>query len=112
MKNPFSEWLDQHASTPGLLACGVQQTGQSLCRSADESCPAEVVETLLSRVHRIKSSLLGDCAVPCWNTWVFDQGQIRFVLRTDGWVCVLIVSADSEAAAKLAELSYAFLNVR
>jgi hypothetical protein len=112
MKNPFTEWLDQHASTPGLLACGVQQSGQSICRSTDESCPAKTVETLLSRFHLIKSSLLSDCAAPCSNTWVFDQGQIRFVLRADGWLCVLVVSADSEAAPKLAELSNEFLNVK
>jgi hypothetical protein len=112
MKDSFKQWLDQNASTPGLLACGVRKSGKSICHSADESCPSDRVETLLGRFDLIQSSLLRDCAAPCWNTWVFDQGQIRFVLRTDGWLCVLIVSADSEAAPKLTELSYEFLKIQ
>jgi hypothetical protein len=112
MNNPFNQWLNQHASTPGLLACGVHKTGKPFCHSADESCPSEMVEKLLGRFNLIKSSLFSDCAVPYWNTWVFDQGRIRFVLRTDGWLCVLIVSADSEAGPKLTELSYEFLKIK
>lgn len=111
MKNTFKQWLDQYAATPGLLACGVRQSGKCLCHSADESCPPEKVEKLLSQFERIKSSLLKDCAAPCWNTWAFNQGQIRFVLRAEGGLCVLIVGADSEAAPRLTELSYAFLKV-
>jgi hypothetical protein len=112
MKDSFNRWLEQHASTPGLLACGVHKSGKCMCRSADESCSSYMVETLLGRFSLIESSLLSDCAAPCWNTWVFDQGQIRFVLRTDGWLCALIVSADSEAALKLTALSYEFLKIQ
>ena len=46
MKNPFNQWLDQYASTPGLLACGVRKSGKCICHSADESCPPEKVELL------------------------------------------------------------------
>jgi hypothetical protein len=112
MKKPVNQWLAQHTSTPGLLACGAHKSGKCICHSADVSCPSGIVEALLGRFNLLKSSLFSDCAAPCWNTWVFDQGQIRFVLRADGWLCVLIVRADSEAALKLTELSYAFLKIK
>ena len=68
------------------------------------------MEQLLGQFTAIKSSLLNDGDLPCCNTWIFDQGQIRFVARPDHWLFALVVQADSEALLKLDELSVVFLS--
>ena len=46
---------------------------------------------------------------PRRSTWAFEQGQIRFVKRPDGWLLGFVVRTESDALPGLDSLSPEFL---
>jgi len=48
MNDPALQWLTEHASQPGTLACGLRRPdGQFICHSVSEAFPAAVIEKIL-----------------------------------------------------------------
>ena len=112
MKDPAQQWLMNRASSPGTLACGVRRPdGKLICRSVEESCPAGKMEKILGQFENVRAAISTDKLSPRWSTWAFEQGQIRFVERADGWLLGLVVRAESDAAPGLDPLSREFLSL-
>jgi hypothetical protein len=110
MSNFAQQWLTRRASPQGMLACGLcDPNGKSICHSLDELCSASKMGKILAQFEFIRPALFADDPGPRWSTWVFQQAQIRFVKRADGWLFALVVRAESEAIAKLDALSEEFL---
>jgi hypothetical protein len=112
MKNPAQEWLAGRASPPGMLACGLRgPDGNSTCHSLEETCNAGVMDQILGEFDGQRAAIFPDGLAPRWFTWVFEQGQIRFVWRPDGWLLGLVARLDSDAASKFDPLSAEFLSL-
>jgi hypothetical protein len=106
MKAAAQQWLVDRASPPGMLACGLRRPdGKYVCRSVEETCPAAKVERILGQFEGVRALLSAEKLSPRWSTWAFEQGQIRFVERPDGWLLGLIVRVDSDALYGLEFLS-------
>lgn len=106
------QWLANRASLPGMLACGVRRPdGGQVSHSREDICPTGKVEQLLNQFENLRSALFAGPAAPRWWTWTFEQGQIRFVARPDGWVLGLVARHDSDAIPQLDPLSNEFLSL-
>ena len=110
MKDPALQWLTDRASPPGMLASGLRRPdGKLICHSVEETCPATKMERILGHFPGLHAAVFTDQLPPRWSTWVFEQGQIRFVERSDGWLLGLVIRAESEALPRLDPLSVEFL---
>jgi hypothetical protein len=110
MSDAAQQWLSGRASPPGMLACGLRKPGGALvCRSVEGLCPVAKMEKILAQFESLEPALPQGESAPRWTTWNFEQGQIRFVPRADGWLLGLVVRPDSAAAPKLDPLSEEFL---
>jgi hypothetical protein len=106
------QWLTRRASPPGMVACGLRgPDGKALCHTLEESCPAAKMEQILAQFEHVRSALFSEQLAPRWHTWAFEQGQIRFVQRPDGWLLGLVVRPNSDAGRRLDALSQEFLNL-
>ena len=107
------QWLADRASPPGMLACGMRRPdGKFVCRSVEDFCPAAKLEKILGHFAGLRDMLFTGGLAPRWNTWAFEQGQIRFVERHDGWLLGLIVRSESDAVPGLDSLSQEFLSLQ
>lgn len=112
MKSAAQQWLTGRASPPGMLACGMREPGGNvICHSLEEICPVAKLEGILRHFDNLHTGCSFIKLNPRWTTWVFEQGQIRFVLRPDGWLLALVVRQESEAQPKLNPLSTEFLSL-
>jgi hypothetical protein len=112
MNNSPQEWLASRASPPGMLACGLRRPdGKFVCHSLEEICTRRTLERILGQFNSLRAALFSGQLAPKWTTWAFEQGQIRFVARPDGWLLGLCVRADSEAQLRLDPLSAEFLSL-
>jgi hypothetical protein len=113
MNDSAMQWLTDRASPPGTLACGLRRPdGNYVCHSVEETCPAETMEKILGQFDSIVGAVFTEPPAPSWSTWAFEQGQIRFVEREDGWRFALVVRPTSEAATALDLLSMEFLSLQ
>jgi hypothetical protein len=112
MSQAAQPWLAGRASPPGMLACGLRgPDGKPVCHSVEESFSARKMEKILGQFEGLHAAVFADPPAPRWSTWVFEQGQIRFVLRPDGWLLGLVLRRDSEALPRLDPLSAEFLTL-
>jgi len=112
MSKSAQQWLANRASPSGMLACGLRRAdGVVICHSREDICPLEKMERILRQFESVRAALVSDQLVPRWWTWTFEQGQIRFVARSDGWLLGLVVRLDSEAMTQLDPLSNEFLSL-
>ena len=112
MNESALQWLTDRASPPGTLGCGLRgPDGNFLGRSFEENCPVEMVEQILGHYDNLSATVFTESPSPRWSTWRFEQGQIRFVERPDGWRVALIVRVESDAALALDALSTEFLSL-
>jgi len=112
MNTTAKNWLTERASPPGTLACGLRSPdGEVFCRSIEEICPEPTMQKLLGQFDGMRATIFADPLAPRWCTWAFDQGQIRFVPRTDGWLLGLVIRAESDAQPRLDPLSTEFLGL-
>jgi hypothetical protein len=110
MKDPAQQWLVDRASPPGMLGCGLRRPdGKFVCRSVEEICPPAKLEKLLEQFATLRAVVFAGRFSPRWSTWAFEQGQIRFVPRSDGWLLALVVRTESDALPSLDPLSQEFL---
>jgi len=113
MKISPPKWLASRASPPGMLACGVRNpAGEVASHTTEAGWPAEAMEAILSQFDSMRVDLFSDQFAPRWSTWAFEQGQLRYVARPDGWLLGLVVRSDSEALARLDSLSVEFLSLQ
>lgn len=107
------QWLVHRASPPGMIACGLRQPdGRYVCHSADETCPPAKMERILAQFESLRAALFTEKLSPRWSTWIFEQGQIRFVERPDGWLLGLVARAESDALPALDTLSSEFVAIK
>ena len=110
MKADFKTWFAALPAVPGMLACGVRRpNGKCAAQGDDNNYPAVKIEKLLGQFADFHEPLAAAELSPRWTTWVFEYGQLRFVLRPDKWLLLLLVSPETEAAQKLDLLSEEFL---
>jgi len=106
------QWLARRASPSGMLACGLRgPDGKSFSHSLEGSCPAGKMDQILAQFEHVRSALFSDQLAPRWHTWAFEQGQIRYVQRPDGWLLGLVARSDSDAVRRLDALSQEFLTL-
>jgi hypothetical protein len=112
--NDFAlQWLTGRASPPGTLACGLRcPDGNFVSHSVEETCPTASIEMILTHFDSIAGTVFAESPAPCWSTWAFEQGQVRFVERADGWRLALVIRQGSEAAPALDPLSLEFLSLQ
>lgn len=107
------QWLTERASPPGTLACGLRRPdGNFVCHSVEETFPAVTVENILGHFDSVAGAVFTEAPAPCWSTWAFEQGQVRFVDRADGWRLALVVRNGSDAVPTLDLLSLEFLSLQ
>jgi hypothetical protein len=107
------QWLTDRASLPGTLACGLRRPdGNFVCHSVEETLPAATIEIILGHFDSIAGAVFAEPLLPFWSTWSFEQGQVRFVDRADGWRLALVIQHGSDAAPALDSLSVEFLSLQ
>jgi hypothetical protein len=112
MKDNLKTWFAGLPAVPGMLACGVRQPNGKGTGFGDEKVfPSEKIEKLLKQFAALHEPLAAAEFSPCWTTWAFEYGQLRFVMRPDKWLLMLLVSPETEAAQNLDQLSEKFLIV-
>jgi hypothetical protein len=112
VKNSAHQWLTSRATPPGMLACGLRgPDGKFFCRSIESSCSAETLENILERFDAMRAGVYSAQLTPRWSTWTFERGQIRFVVRPDGWLLGLVARDASDAQPWLDPLSTEFLTL-
>jgi len=108
--NDPRQWLTERAAQPGTLACGLRQPdGSFISHSVDAGFPTTAIESILNRSDILAGP---DQTAPQWNTWAFEQGQIRLVERPDGWRLALVARNDSPVVLSLDLLSQEFLAIQ
>ena len=113
MNDSVLQWLTDRASPPGTLACALRRPdGNFVCHSVEETCPATIIEKILDHFDNLAAAVFTESSVPRWSTWAFEQGQIRFVERPDGWRLALVVRTGSEATSALDPLSLEFFSLQ
>jgi hypothetical protein len=104
------QWLTERASPPGTMACGLRSPdGNFVCHSVEETLPAAIIENILGHFDSIAGAVFTESPAPCWSTWAFEHGQVRFVDRVDGWRLALVIRNGSDATPTLDLLSLEFL---
>jgi hypothetical protein len=112
MNDSALQWLMNRASPPGTLGCGLRRPdGNCVCHSVEEAFPAATLERILGCFDQLALMVFTELPGLRWSTWAFEQGQIRFVERQDGWRLALVVRAESEAVSFLDPLSLEFLSL-
>ena len=110
MNEALQAWIDACVGTPGTLGGGIRlPDGSMATRSADENFPPERIERVLANLAEFQPQLSGAIAAPLASTWLFEQGRIRCVVRPDGCLLGLAVRSETEALAKLDQITEAFL---
>jgi len=113
MSDSALQWLTERASQPGTLACGLRRPdGNFVCHSVEETLPAATIENILGHFDSIAGAVFTEASAPCWSTWAFEQGQVRFVDRADGWRLALVIRNGADAALTLDPLSVEFLSLQ
>ena len=110
MNETLQAWIDACVGTPGTLGGGIRlPDGLVLSRSADESFPTERIERVLAHLAEFQPQLPAVIPAPLASTWLFEQARIRCVVRPDGCLLGVAVRSETEAAAKLDQITEAFL---
>jgi len=110
MKNTFKDWFEGLSAVQGMLAGGVRRPDGKFAGFGDEKkYPAEKIEKLLHQFAGLHEPLVAAEFPLRWTTWAFEYGHLRFVLRPDEWLLMLLVIPESEAARELDLLSENFL---
>jgi hypothetical protein len=110
MNDSAFQWLTEHVSPPGTLACGLcRPDGEFICHSVNEAYPVAAIEKLLGDFDALTAAASADSAGPKWITWSFEQGQVRLVERPDGWRFAVVVRNEPTAGPALDSLSQKFL---
>ena len=113
MNTSAQDWLASRAAPAGMLACGLRRPdGEYLCHSREAGCPVENMKTILHQFETSHAALASEGLAPHWWTWSFAQGEMRFVLRPDGWLLGLVAQFDSEAMHQLDPLSLEFRSLK
>jgi hypothetical protein len=112
MKTQPKQWLTTRAALPGMLACGFRTPdGSIIGHSLEELCPDAALEKILKQYESMHAALFSEGVAPRWSTWGFEQGLIRYVLRSDGWLLGMVARPQSDAHPKLDPLSAEFLSL-
>ena len=69
------------------------------------------MEEILDQYASLCAAGFFDLFAPQWCTWAFEQGQIRFAARPDGWLLGLVVRSESDALPELDLLCHEFLSL-
>ena len=110
MKENFKTWFAHLPTVPGMLACGVRRPNGKCAGLGDETkYPAEKIEKLLNQFAEEHKLLAGFS--PRWTTWAFEYSRLRFVLRPDKCLLLLLVAPETEAENSLDQLSREFLTI-
>ena len=113
MKDPVKEWLPQRVNQTGVFASGLRRpNGKLAVQCADASCPPTVMENLLRQLDGSRTLFANEKSSPRWVTFSFEHGQIRFVMRPDGWMFAAVVRPESDGAQALGALSEEFLALK
>lgn len=110
MNERLQQWLVERINAPGTLGAGIRlPDGACVGHSLDEHFSTEKIGKVLQQLAVAQPPLAEAGLGSRWNTWVFDQGKIRCVLRPDGLLLGLAVRNDTDAAQNLDPLSTEFL---
>ena len=113
MKDPVKEWLPQRVTAAGVLAGGLRRpNGKLAVQCADASCPPAAMENLLRQLDGSRNLFPTTEPQPKWVTFSFEQGQIRFVTRPDGWHFAVVVRPETAAALALDAWCAEFLELK
>ena len=106
MNELTQDWMTETVRLPGMLGCALAKPdGDGYCQSMDESaCPPEKLAEILNQLEGARNPVTDNDHQPQWRTWVFAGGKIRSATRSDGWVLLTVVRADSVAAQKLDQI--------
>ena len=112
MKDPVKEWLPQRVTAAGVLASGLRRpNGKIAVQCADANCPPAMMENLLRQLDGARTLFANERPAPKWVTFGFEQGQIRFAMRADGWQFAVVVRPETDAAQSLDALCEEFLGL-
>lgn len=110
MNELLKKWLVERANAPGTLGSGVYlPDGSSICQSTDDQFPDAKIQKVLEQLAKSQPQFTEAGLTPRWSTWLFEQGKLRCVVRSDGLLFGLVVRTDTDAALNLNQLSKDFL---
>jgi len=112
MKADFKNWFASLPALPGMLAGGVRQPNGKCTGFGDEKIfPTEKIEELLKNFHNLHAPLVAAKLPASVVTWAFEYGRLRFVMRSDKCLLLLLVAPETEAEKSLEQLSQEFLSI-
>lgn len=110
MKNPAKDWLPERVNLAGVLASGLRRpSGKFICQCSDASCPPDKMEKIFRQLDAARALFAAENPFPRWLTFAFEHGQIRLVVRPDGWMFAIALRPETDAAHHLDALSAEFL---
>jgi len=113
MRDAALSWLTNRAWLSGTLAGGLQRpNGEVVGHGLEERYPTEALEGIVRQFENVRAAIATEDASPLWTTWDFEQAQIRFVPRPDGWLLAVLVRPKSESANALDAVCQEFLALR
>jgi len=99
-------------TVPGLLGCGLRLP-DATCQSYsfDEICPRKHLDRILQQLAETMTTLAGHGLAPHRLTWIFEQGQIFLISRSDGTLVALATQPNTEAAENVDQLAEEFFSL-
>lgn len=102
--------LPEHVNPAGVLASGLRRpNGKIICQGADAACPPARMEKIFRQLAAARALFAAENPFPRWLAFAFEHGQIRLVVRPEGWLFAIALRPETDAAQNLDALSAEFL---
>ena len=88
-------WIEQAASRPGVLACGVKAPQSTQIISRDPSFPESKIKELVQALADVAVAFRQDHLAGGRWRWLFENGQIHSARRPDGAMALLVVRSET-----------------
>lgn len=105
MSEAIQSWIDQAATSRGLVACGFRKADRSLTvKSCSPDFPAPQMEQTLRKLFEAVYALQQNQIPTERVRWSFETVQLHCVARPGGVMAVLLVNKETANLAEIERL--------
>jgi hypothetical protein len=95
MKSALNQWLKENVDFRGLLACGLRHTDKScFSQTNQDHLPPATLDKAWRALGETLQAVQPLKLSPARLRWVFDQGILHCIIRTDGAFLGLITAKN------------------